>query len=335
MKLVENVLFAVSRWLLSRRPRSHVAPDDGRTAVDYDRWRYDALERMLRHFNTDMLRGKRVLDFGCQHGLLMRHLVDCGAQEVIGVDVDEAQLRIALQAVTTRDATNVTVRLAPNPKTIPVPDSSVDIVCCFAVLEHVMHPVDVLHEWRRVLVTGGEVWIQWSTWKNYRAGHIYGMIPIPWIHLILPEATIIRIAARIYEESCYQPQFWDFDAATGERLRNPWLRGRDILSWNNRLTLRPFLRMCREAGFRPEVTVYGLGQQRKEVRPLGSLAHVPWVGEYFAAEHRVVLRLGVEQMPQMDRSGDVPAGLERRRSAEPRPGSKGTRSRRCSRGHDV
>jgi SAM-dependent methyltransferase len=95
--------------------------------------------------------GERVLDLGCGAGRFVAALAEAGADPV-GVELAEGALERARRNVPGAD-----LRLMEDG--IPLEDSSVDLVWCSEVLEHVPDTAGLLSELRRVLKTGGRVLI--------------------------------------------------------------------------------------------------------------------------------------------------------------------------------
>ncbi len=97
-------------------------------------------------------RGKHVLDLGCGGGFMSEALAQRGAK-VIGVDPSEPAIIIARKHA---EATGLAIdyRIGAG-ESLPVTESSADIVLCVDVLEHVRDLDAVLDEVKRVLKPGG------------------------------------------------------------------------------------------------------------------------------------------------------------------------------------
>lgn len=97
-------------------------------------------------------RGKSVLDLGCGGGFMAEPLARQGAR-VIGVD-PSAPAIAAAQRHAEENGLSIDYRVGTG-EHLPVDDSSVDIVVCVDVLEHVRDLDAVIGEIRRVLKPGG------------------------------------------------------------------------------------------------------------------------------------------------------------------------------------
>ncbi len=95
--------------------------------------------------------GERVLDLGCGAGRFVAALQDAGADPV-GVEIAEAALERAR-----RNVPGAELHALAADGTIPLDDTSVDLVWCSEVLEHVPDTAGLLSEARRVLRTGGRL----------------------------------------------------------------------------------------------------------------------------------------------------------------------------------
>ncbi len=97
--------------------------------------------------------GERVVDVGCGTGALLEHLAGAG-RTLWGLDVSEQMLAEARRRPALRE---VGLERGAADATWPLPDGSVDVVFCLAVLEFVERLDAALDEAARVLRPGGRL----------------------------------------------------------------------------------------------------------------------------------------------------------------------------------
>jgi SAM-dependent methyltransferase len=162
---------------------------------------------------------------------------------------------------------------------LPLPSESVDLICCFDVVEHIPDFGAIAEEWRRVLRPEGKVWVWWSPWRGPYGHHLESLIPLPWIHLIVPERTIFGTCAELYDDPKYVPRKWDVDPDARQKKPNKWRHTRSFYPFLNRLTRRGLERAVCRAGLRiRRREVHGFGGSRAR-RMTRGLLPIPFLGE--------------------------------------------------------
>lgn len=96
-----------------------------------------------------LLPGERVLDVGAKRGGLGAYLRETG------LDVSYAGTDLSEENVAAAQAGGLEVRLADVEEALPFGDASFDCAFCLELLEHLVTPLALLEELRRVLVDGG------------------------------------------------------------------------------------------------------------------------------------------------------------------------------------
>jgi ubiquinone/menaquinone biosynthesis C-methylase UbiE len=121
------------------------------------RRRFQAISRVVP-INS----GMRILEVGCDRGILLRMLEATGAT-VYGVDVNADAVRLA-QHPRIRQA---------NAQAIPFPDRMFQLCVASHVIEHLESPLDFLCESTRLLASGGKIALVYP-WEAFR-----GMTTMP------------------------------------------------------------------------------------------------------------------------------------------------------------
>jgi SAM-dependent methyltransferase len=244
---VEEAVFRLSMWAHRPNNTSDLSHRPATFSLDaYTEWRSSGLrENFDKFFERRVLENRRVCDFGCGGGELSLLAADYGASRVIGTDLNERFIREAKQRA--KGHNNVEFVLETDDARISLPDTSVDVILCFDVVEHIMAYEQIFHEWRRVLAPYGHVLIWWSVWWHPYGHHLQTMMPLPWIHVFMSDHAMLRVAARIYDRPEFRPRFWHFDDQ-GQRVPNPYRNApfRNI----NKLTIRSFENSVTTAGLR-------------------------------------------------------------------------------------
>src|ERR1700719_4618502 len=113
--------------------------------------RFTFWEHVYRYaFACRFAAGNRVLDVACGEGYGAAALRNAGASHVVGVDISE---EVCLHA---RKKYGLDAR-AGAAESIPLADSSVELVVSFETIEHVPSPATFLDECARILVPGGRL----------------------------------------------------------------------------------------------------------------------------------------------------------------------------------
>jgi SAM-dependent methyltransferase len=142
------------------------------------------LEVLLGPGIWDQTRDKDVLDFGCGPGGEVVEIAQHGARHVIGVDLRQKWLDIALEHAQAEGVSDrcTFVREWQDP---------VDLIVSLDSFEHFADPAGVLVHMRRLLRPGGTVLAAFGpTWYHPLGGHIYSVFPFS--HLLFSERALVR-----------------------------------------------------------------------------------------------------------------------------------------------
>lgn len=127
---------------------------------------------------------KTVIDFGCGDGTAAIEMAQRGAKRVTGIDIQE---NLLIAARWNAERAGVSDRC----KFSRWPHGKADVVLSVDAFEHYQDPAAVLHQMRRLVSPGGQLWISFGPpWLHPRGGHLFSVFP--WAHLLFSEAALIR-----------------------------------------------------------------------------------------------------------------------------------------------
>jgi SAM-dependent methyltransferase len=128
---------------------------------------------------AQLVPGRKVLDAGCGTGYGSMVLASTGAEHVLGLDV--APDAVAAAQNTGSGPLTTTVDFAVGDvRALELPDSSIDVVFCFEVIEHIECQADAIAEFRRVLRHDGCLAVSSPNRAVYPQGnphHIHEFLP--------------------------------------------------------------------------------------------------------------------------------------------------------------
>lgn len=252
--LGERILLALSR-------------DPGRS--DYvdgtDPWTMEnALEPLRRAFPDlrELVRGRRVLDFGCGQGWQSVALAREGASFVLGLDTNTRALERGREVAARAGLDEGRVRFSD---TLP-PElaGGFDVVISQNSMEHFSDPQGVLDQMRRAVHADGRVLISFGPpWFAPTGSHMHFFTRVPWVHLLFAERTVMAVRGRFRS-----------DGAT---------RYEEVESGLNRMSIAKFERTVRASRFRRERSSY------RCVKGVNLLGRIPLARELFINQVDCVL----------------------------------------------
>jgi SAM-dependent methyltransferase len=180
------------------------------------------------------IKGRRVLDFGCGLGMQSVALALRGAGEVLGVDINPRALEHGAELARTHGVEQ-RVRFAEQ---VGADDRGrFDVVLSLNSMEHFSDPEDVLQTMRSALQPQGELLVSFSPpWYAPYGGHMRYFTPLPWVHLLFSERTVMAVRRRFRN-----------DGAT---------RYEDVPGGLNRMSLAKFEALMRKQRLRPRLLRY-------------------------------------------------------------------------------
>jgi SAM-dependent methyltransferase len=142
------------------------------------------LEVLLGPGIWDEVRARQVLDYGCGTGSEVVEMAEHGARHVIGIDLSEKWLGLAVAHAATRG-------VADRCTFAPEWHDPVDVILSLDSFEHFADPAAVLAHMRSLLRPGGQVIASFGpTWYHPLGGHLYSVFP--FAHLLFSERALVR-----------------------------------------------------------------------------------------------------------------------------------------------
>lgn len=209
----------------------------------------------------------RVLDFGCGWGYQAVALANSGADSVVGVDINAEWLEKARRLAAESGVSN---RVRFVQMLDPADTGRFDLVLSQDSMEHFPDPEGALRTMAAALAPGGDVVITFAPpWYAPYGAHMHFFTPIPWVHLLMPERTVMRVRAR-----------YKHDAAQ---------RYEEVEGGLNRMSLKRFRRLLR---------LSGLALVRLSTEPVKGqrlVSRMPLLEEFFTNRVTAVLRRSAER----------------------------------------
>ncbi|HET9986316.1 MAG TPA: class I SAM-dependent methyltransferase [Longimicrobiales bacterium] len=246
MRVGERILAALSR-----------SPAEGDLEEAADGWTVEnALDGLRRYFPdlAGLVRGRRVLDFGCGAGWQAVALAREGAASVVGLDTNEAALAGARELAAGLGLGEDRVRFVAR---LPAEWlGGFDVVVSQNAMEHFAEPEAVLRAMCGALRPGGRIVMTFGPpWYAPTGSHMHFFTRVPWVNLVFSERTVLAVRSR-----------YRSDGAT---------RYEEVESGLNRMSVGRFERITRGLGLGVERRYY------RCVRGLDFLGRIPLARELF------------------------------------------------------
>ncbi len=237
------VCMRINRWfkplqtleLLKRDPRPEVRAD-----YSYDVAQVHFQNSMEFINKKEILHGE-ILDLGCGYGGMSAVLKENYPGRITGLDMEEKALMSARDFVfNVKHAANGEIRFVlGNAEDLPFSGNRFGLIYTVATMEHFGSPKKVLRECRRVLISGGRVFITFSPYYTYNGAHLFDFINIPWCHLFFSEKTLVRVWKKLSAE---KPEMAKLNSAVD--------RHNDRLTGINKISVRTFRKMIKHSEFK-------------------------------------------------------------------------------------
>jgi ubiquinone/menaquinone biosynthesis C-methylase UbiE len=210
------------------------APESGSTASYTLDNCLDFPRKTLPDFDN-LVRGKRVLDFGCGPGWQAATMAGrCGAAHVTGLDINQKWLQAGRDLAQKQGVENVEFTDSG------AAGRTFDLVLSISAFEHFADPAAILGQMRELAGPDGRVAITWAEpWYSHSGSHVGGYTrlpilnrPVPWANLLFSERGLLKLRTRY-------------------RADRP-TRYEEIEGGLNRMTVARFERIIGESGMRIE-----------------------------------------------------------------------------------
>jgi len=214
-----------------------------RSVTANQQWAYEETRRVVPAFEPYWdLRGKHILDIGTGLGGKLPFYIEAGAKAVTGIDINPQSLRAAHNHIGAHGLSSA-IRLARcDAARLPFPDNYFNAIVSINVFEHIEQVDFAMQEAYRVIEPGGIAFLHLPPYFSAWGPHLENWIHFPWPHLLFSEPTLMRVAAREDARQRLSSQFV-------EAARIDWQASGGRIPDVNRVTLRHFRQMVRQAGF--------------------------------------------------------------------------------------
>ena len=248
------------------------------TSDKYSSYRESQSSRMIaaaQRYGVN-LKDKVLLDLGCNNGAMTVQYLREGARHIVGVDVDADVIELARAQ---HGGPQAEFHLSRT-KSLPLTDSSIDVIISYDVFEHIAHPAEILAECKRVLRTDGKMLVGTWGWYHPFAPHLWATMPVPWAHVFFSEATLLRTCRRVYQAPWYVPNMHDFDER-GQKRSDKYCEESISTDYLNKLLISDFERLFKESGLKFRVYLEPFSSPRATWTRV--FLKVPYLREFFAA----------------------------------------------------
>lgn len=140
----------------------------------------------------ELIKGKKVLDFGCGEGGFVIAMASKGNSDVEGVDIYD-DFDVAKEYISQNGVLNTKFHVGMSSV---LEDASYDVIISHDSFEHFEDPAYILKEMSRLLKPEGHLLIKFGpTWMGPYGRHMSGTYKKsrPWIHLLFSERSMMRI----------------------------------------------------------------------------------------------------------------------------------------------
>jgi ubiquinone/menaquinone biosynthesis C-methylase UbiE len=164
-----------------------------------------------------VLKEARVLDVGCGMGGKTAWYAEAGAESVVGIDINESNVRQCRDFVAKRRVEDRVRILCGDAMRMPFADGTFSLVTANDCMEHFVDPAAALHELARVLQPGGRICLYFTPYRSPLGSHLYDYVKIPWCQNLLPRKMLYATLERCIRDAERARGNGDTDERAAER----------------------------------------------------------------------------------------------------------------------
>ncbi|MFH0775334.1 MAG: methyltransferase domain-containing protein [bacterium] len=221
------------------------------------------LRKEFPQFST-LVKGKRVVDFGCGRGRQSISLVREEGCYVCGIDTNINILQQAKKLGSEIGIQNSNLIFVEHPPSEML--RTFDIVISQNAMEHFPDPIAVLNEMKGLIHQDGKILITFGPpWFAPYGSHMHFFCKVPWLNLIFSERTVMNVRA-LYRN----------DGAK---------RYEEVESGLNKITVKKFERIVSQSGLIIQYKKYSY------VKRLNWMKNLPLLRELFINHISCILTL--------------------------------------------
>ncbi len=246
MKLAEILLRK-----LSRKPGNSDYETDG---IHSGTGKELSLLRAEYYNFSELVSGKRVVDFGCGEGQQSLSLFEEEGCYVCGVDTND---RILSKAIKLREEKGIDEHQILFCKTVPSNlMGTFDIVISQNSMEHFDDPFSVLEEMKQLIIDKGKLLITFGPpWYAPYGSHMQFFCKVPWLNIFFSEKTVMTIRSDYRDDGA--------------------MRYVDVESGLNMMTIKKFESIVGASGLNFEYRKYNC------VKGQDWMSKIPFLREFF------------------------------------------------------
>lgn len=202
----------------------------------------------------ERIAGRRVLDFGCGHGLQSLAMASKATAFVLGLDANPSLVHSAERH---REQLGIAASAAQFSTAIPAQlQGTFDVVISHNSMEHFPDPKLILGVMAAALRPGGVMIVTFGPpWFAPYGSHMHYFCRVPWLQFWFSEKTIMRVRSRYKSDGA--------------------MRFEDVEGGLNKMSLAKFSELARDSALHVEHSSY------RCIRGLNFLAALPGVRELF------------------------------------------------------